>query len=329
MKALRTLRRTLYSPTPATVFRAFFSAQPQPHHDDPTDSSVFDSSHYALEAEPTLKPEPKPTWDEKYRARADRVVFGEEGPKGKLRVKEEEDERRRRALAKALLEAAMDEGEDEEEEGKGAGLVKEDDQKSLSVGIIGAPNAGKSALTNYMLVLPQFQSWRNLDVLAEFAVADCFLKPCVGTKVAAVSRKTNTTTHEVVGVLTKGDTQIEDVGHLFFNCKKTNGLWWESLSWVRVVGPLSFNPVQHFYQFCDGFGTNVNYSTRCGWWIALTSSIWQHRNQLVFQGKPFDPWKVMDHVSLISGAGSGCSLTVLLFLEGSTLVLCILFFWYH
>ncbi|KAH1242588.1 GTP-binding protein ERG [Glycine max] len=301
MKALRTLRRTLYSPTPATVFRAFFSAQPQPHHDDPTDSSVFDSSHYALEAEPTLKPEPKPTWDEKYRARADRVVFGEEGPKGKLRVKEEEDERRRRALAKALLEAAMDEGEDEEEEGKGAGLVKEDDQKSLSVGIIGAPNAGKSALTNYM----------------------------VGTKVAAVSRKTNTTTHEVVGVLTKGDTQIEDVGHLFFNCKKTNGLWWESLSWVRVVGPLSFNPVQHFYQFCDGFGTNVNYSTRCGWWIALTSSIWQHRNQLVFQGKPFDPWKVMDHVSLISGAGSGCSLTVLLFLEGSTLVLCILFFWYH
>ncbi|KHN35766.1 GTP-binding protein ERG [Glycine soja] len=86
----------------------------------------------------------------------------------------------------------MDEGEDEEEEGKGAGLVKEDDQKSLSVGIIGAPNAGKSALTNYM----------------------------VGTKVAAVSRKTNTTTHEVVGVLTKGDTQIcfFDTPGLMLNC---------------------------------------------------------------------------------------------------------------
>ncbi|PPS10570.1 hypothetical protein GOBAR_AA10072 [Gossypium barbadense] len=58
--------------------------------------------------------------------------------------------------------------------------VKEEDQKSLSVGIIGAPNAGKSALTNFM----------------------------VGTKVAAVSRKTNTTTHEVLGVMTKRDTQI-------------------------------------------------------------------------------------------------------------------------
>lgn len=30
----------------------------------------------------------------------------------------------------------------------------------------------------------------------------------VETKVSAVSRKTNTTTHEVLGVLTKGDTQI-------------------------------------------------------------------------------------------------------------------------
>ncbi|MED6130584.1 hypothetical protein PIB30_002179 [Stylosanthes scabra] len=30
----------------------------------------------------------------------------------------------------------------------------------------------------------------------------------VGTKVAAVSRKTNTTTHEVAGVLIRGDTQI-------------------------------------------------------------------------------------------------------------------------
>ncbi|XP_024635801.2 GTP-binding protein ERG [Medicago truncatula] len=42
----------------------------------------------------------------------------------------------------------------------------------------------------------------------------------VGTKVAAVSRKTNTTTHEVVGVLTKGDTQIcfFDTPGLVLNC---------------------------------------------------------------------------------------------------------------
>ncbi|KOM30405.1 hypothetical protein LR48_Vigan1340s000400 [Vigna angularis] len=184
MKALRTLRRTLYFPASHAPTPLFFSAQPQPQPrpDDPTTSadsdSVFDSSHYALDTDPG--PKLGPTWDDKYRARADRVVFGEEGPKGKLRLKEEQDEMRRRILAKALLEAAV-ENEEEDEEVEGAkGMVKEEEQKSLSVGIIGAPNAGKSALTNFM----------------------------VGTKVAAVSRKTNTTTHEIVGVLTKGDTQI-------------------------------------------------------------------------------------------------------------------------
>ncbi|KAL9324869.1 hypothetical protein ACSQ67_005514 [Phaseolus vulgaris] len=192
MKALRTLRRTLYFSAPRTPTPLFFSAQP--HRDHPTTSAdsdaAFDSSHYALDTDPG--PKPKPTWDDKYRARADRLVFGEEGPKGKLRLKEEEDERRRMVLAKALLEAAM-EKEEEEEGAEGAnGVVKEEEQKSLSVGIIGAPNAGKSALTNFM----------------------------VGTKVAAVSRKTNTTTHEVVGVLTKGDTQIcfFDTPGLMLNC---------------------------------------------------------------------------------------------------------------
>ncbi|KAK7308624.1 hypothetical protein VNO77_42243 [Canavalia gladiata] len=205
MKAFRSLRRSLYcssshshnNPTTTTIFRAFFSAQPQQHHEDhlaPTTSSdsdsVFDSSHYTIEAHDGPHHKPRPTWDEQYRARADRVIFGDEGPKGKLRLKDEEDERRRRVLAKALLEAALDNEEEEEEK---VDLVKEEDQKSLTVGIIGAPNAGKSALTNYM----------------------------VGTKVAAVSRKTNTTTHEVVGVLTKGDTQIcfFDTPGLLMNCR--------------------------------------------------------------------------------------------------------------
>lgn len=155
MKALRTLRRTFYFPASHASTPLFFSAQPQPQPrpDDPTTSadsdSVFDSSHYALDTDPG--PKLGPTWDDKYRARADRVVFGEEGPKGKLRLKEEQDEMRRRILAKALLEAAV-ENEEEDEEVEGAkGMVKEEEQKSLSVGIIGAPNAGKSALTNFMV----------------------------------------------------------------------------------------------------------------------------------------------------------------------------------
>ena len=86
----------------------------------------------------------------------------------------------------------------------------------------------------------------------------------------------------------------EEVDHLFFNCKKTIGLWWESMRWIQVVGPLPASPASHFVQFCDGFGAAINHSRWCGWWVALTSTIWQHRNLLIFQGKTFDSSKVME-----------------------------------
>jgi len=78
-------------------------------------------------------------------------VFGDE-PKGRLKFKEEEEGRKTKALEKALLEAALSKPEEEEEEeDEDVSVVNEEDQKSLSVGIIGAPNAGKSSLTNYMV----------------------------------------------------------------------------------------------------------------------------------------------------------------------------------
>ncbi|KAK9989478.1 hypothetical protein SO802_029717 [Lithocarpus litseifolius] len=199
MKALRALRTitTTLSPKPhktplnPTFLHHFYSAQPQeedPSHNlNSSDSengsdSVFDSTHYTipgLGSETNAQTPQQPTWDEKYREKADGLIFGKDTQKRKLKILEEEEERRRRVLAKALLEAALEAADDEDEEEEEM-VVKEEDQKSLSVGIIGAPNAGKSALTNYM----------------------------VGTKVAAVSRKTNTTTHEVLGVMTKENTQI-------------------------------------------------------------------------------------------------------------------------
>ncbi|XP_062096023.1 GTP-binding protein ERG isoform X1 [Humulus lupulus] len=185
MKALRALRTlTVLSPKYQNISLRFYAAQPQ--KDDPAHNfsdtengadSVFDSAHFTV---PSLGSDAKtqPTWDKKYRERADQVIFGEEPQKkGKLKIEEQEEEKRRRVLAKALLEAALEKADEDDEQDL---TVKEEDQKSLSVGIVGAPNAGKSSLTNYM----------------------------VGTKVAAVSRKTHTTTHEVLGVLTKGDTQM-------------------------------------------------------------------------------------------------------------------------
>ncbi|KAF8390875.1 hypothetical protein HHK36_023174 [Tetracentron sinense] len=219
MKALRALRglKTLsprtHNPhlTSVSICR-FYAAQPQ--QENPTNTveddndAVFDSGHYSLPniaSDSAPKIPPQPTWDEAYRAKADRTIFGTVTQKQSSRtvqveveVEEEEERRRATMLAKALLQAALEKPDDVEEEDM---VVKEEDQRSLSVGIIGAPNAGKSALTNFM-VRCLFCSF--------FAIGD-ELKPdhCdVGTKVAAVSRKTNTTTHEVLGVMTKGNTQI-------------------------------------------------------------------------------------------------------------------------
>ncbi|XP_044507795.1 GTP-binding protein ERG-like [Mangifera indica] len=181
MKAFRALRTlstfTTKRQRQCSIFlHRLYTAQPQQTLNETESDSVFDSSHYSIPSlgETHDSEKKEPTWDEKFRVRADKVVFGKDSQRAKVRIfQEDEDERKNRALARALLEAALEKEEEDEE-------VKEEDQMSLTVGIIGAPNAGKSALANFM----------------------------VGTKVAAVSRKTNTTTHEVLGVMMKGNAQI-------------------------------------------------------------------------------------------------------------------------
>ncbi|RLM62117.1 GTP-binding protein ERG [Panicum miliaceum] len=188
LQALRPLQTLSFTPAPLRLLSSSSSAAASSDSDSapapaPAADADFDSAEYDL---PTPGPAPsrkinnpvsalrKLRFDPALRARADEALFGE--VRGGAAV-EEEDEERSRDVALALLDAAM---EPPDEEDADPGEVREEDQMSLSVGIVGAPNAGKSSLTNTM----------------------------VGTKVAAVSRKTNTTTHEILGVLTKGNTQI-------------------------------------------------------------------------------------------------------------------------
>ncbi|KAK9133811.1 hypothetical protein Scep_013339 [Stephania cephalantha] len=191
MKALRALRNLssqhypslpTKSPLRPNPLSRSFASQTQQDDQDPIADADFDSSHYAIPSSSAAQSDLKPSWENSYRQRADRMVSASAAANAKHKTMEpliDHDDEKERALnlARAMLRASLEKPDDEEEE---AMAVKEDDQRSLSVGIIGAPNAGKSALTNFM----------------------------VGTKVAAVSRKTNTTTHEVLGVMTKGNTQI-------------------------------------------------------------------------------------------------------------------------
>lgn len=109
------------------------------------------------------------------------LKIGTPEPSGPVRDADlEARDAKAQAEAMGLLRAALDEASEEEEDF----AVSEEDQRSLRVGVVGSPNAGKSTLTNHL----------------------------VGSKVSAVSRKTNTTHKEHMGILTKGDSQLECFG---------------------------------------------------------------------------------------------------------------------
>ncbi|KAK3121270.1 hypothetical protein QOZ80_8BG0649870 [Eleusine coracana subsp. coracana] len=192
IRALRPLQTLTLTPAPAapSPLRLLSSSTSAAASSDSDSAAApvnadFDSAEYDL---PTPGPAPsrknpaaelkKLRFDPSLRARADEALLGKKVESWLGDAVTEEEAERSRDVAVALLEAAMEPLDEDEDEMPGE--VREEDQMSLSVGIVGAPNAGKSSLTNTM----------------------------VGTKVAAVSRKTNTTTHEILGVLTKGKTQI-------------------------------------------------------------------------------------------------------------------------
>ncbi|KAL5188131.1 Serine/threonine-protein phosphatase PP2A catalytic subunit [Glycine soja] len=105
------------------------------------------------------------------------------------------------------------------------------------------------------------------------------------------------------------DHEEESINHLIFNCTMTRRLWWEPLRWVNRVGPFSTDPKNHFLQFTQW---NNKASINNKWkflWLALSFSIWHHRNAMIFKNQPFDPGKVMDdtlfHTWMFSPRGVG------------------------
>jgi hypothetical protein len=162
-RVVRALRpfQTLASPTthlPLPVLRLLSTSSSAAGASSDSDSAApdadFNSADFSL---PPSDPAPasaarahnpvsalrKLRFDPSLRARADEALFGENS--AGVRVQDPVEEERSREVALALLEAAMEPPDEDEEE---PGEVREEDQMSLSVGIVGAPNAGKSSLTN-------------------------------------------------------------------------------------------------------------------------------------------------------------------------------------
>ena len=86
----------------------------------------------------------------------------------------------------------------------------------------------------------------------------------------------------------------EEAEHLFFNCTCTLPLWWESISWANLTTTLPINPRDHFLQHTLGAAGVRNHTRWKCWWVALTWSIWNHRNKIVFQNHTFNGSRLMD-----------------------------------
>ncbi|KAH1150639.1 hypothetical protein GYH30_044590 [Glycine max] len=91
----------------------------------------------------------------------------------------------------------------------------------------------------------------------------------------------------------------EGAAHLFFNCTKTLPLWWESMSWVNLKTAMPQTPRQHFLQYGTDIADGLKSKRWKCWWIALTWTIWQHRNKVVFQNATFHGNKVLEDALLL------------------------------
>ncbi|KAH1246114.1 Kelch domain-containing protein 4 [Glycine max] len=80
----------------------------------------------------------------------------------------------------------------------------------------------------------------------------------------------------------------EEAEHLFFSCSCTLPLWWESISWANLATALPINPRDHFLQHTLGAAGVRNHTRWKCWWVALTWSIWNHRNKIELRKDGFD-----------------------------------------
>ena len=91
----------------------------------------------------------------------------------------------------------------------------------------------------------------------------------------------------------------EEAGHMFFHCRKVIPIWWETLSWVKNSTALSYDPRNHFLHH----GSILNEGTRANrwkcWWLAVTWTIWQQRNKMIFSNESFDNNKVMEDATFL------------------------------
>ena len=80
----------------------------------------------------------------------------------------------------------------------------------------------------------------------------------------------------------------EDAAHLFIHCSRIQPIWWESMSWLNIQGAFPQTPQQHFIQHSCVLSEGIRIKRWQLWWLALTWTIWQLRNKILFSNESFN-----------------------------------------
>ena len=66
------------------------------------------------------------------------------------------------------------------------------------------------------------------------------------------------------------------------------------MTWVNIHGAFSQKPWQHFSQHAFCLPSRIHLNRWRSWWLALTWTVWQHRNKIIFSNETFDGNKLME-----------------------------------
>lgn len=80
----------------------------------------------------------------------------------------------------------------------------------------------------------------------------------------------------------------ESSSHFFFTCIQSWKVWCKVYQWLGDTSAMSNDGISHFLQFLGSFAGKDRKNGKGFVWLATIWSLWNYRNNVIFQGKDVD-----------------------------------------
>ncbi|KAL8513079.1 hypothetical protein ACS0TY_019311 [Phlomoides rotata] len=122
--------------------------------------------------------------------------------------------------------------------------------------------------------------WKNWAIKKATITAWRIIKERVATKDNLTRRGSNFSPLEKACTLC--NKEEESTRHIFFKCEVTSLIWGKLINWLGVTMVLHEKPMVHFLQFCECLEKDDRAKVAATIWIGTTWSIWNLRNNVIF-----------------------------------------------